>query len=153
MQLIILRAAGVYGPSRFGMGSHSARFFERVVYAASLGDPIRIRGTWQDCDDYIYVKDLGQGIALAATGRVEPEVTIFNLGTGVVSTLRDVVDSVKSAFPAASITVEQPENARPSIRVPLNIRRIRQTLGFVPRYTLSMGLEDFAADVGLSCNG
>ncbi|MFW8643099.1 NAD-dependent epimerase/dehydratase family protein [Rhizobium beringeri] len=55
----IARAAGVYGPNRYGHGSQSSQLVERLLYGAALKQPISLRGHWQDRDDFIYARDLG----------------------------------------------------------------------------------------------
>ena len=147
--LLILRSAGVFGPNRMGMGSHSARFFERLLYSASLQNPIQLIGSWKDSDDYIYVKDVGRGIALAAKVPLHEPVTVLNLGTGRATTLREVVNILRTMFPTCQISADRMENAPPSRRKPLDCQRIRLFLGFKPEFSMPAALDDYAAEVDL----
>jgi nucleoside-diphosphate-sugar epimerase len=149
LEVGILRVAGVFGPKRFGYGSHSSRFVERILFAAAAGHPVRIEGCWEDEDDLIYVKDVGEAISAAALTHGSGSFTV-NVGLGQVSTLRDIADAVFAVFPMADIAVTRfPEPQQPSKRLPLDPASLMTHLGVRPSYPLKAAIRDYALETGL----
>jgi UDP-glucose 4-epimerase len=149
LEVDILRVAGVFGPKRFGHGSHSSRFVERILYAAANGDPIRIEGSWEDEDDLIYVKDVGEAISVAA---LTPDIGAFtvNVGLGQVSTLREIADAVRCVFPTADIDLIPARDHQDAVRCrPLDSASLIARLGVRPEFPLTAAIRDYAAETGL----
>jgi UDP-glucose 4-epimerase len=149
LEVDILRVAGVFGPKRFGYGSHSSRFVERMLYAAANGYPIRIEGSWEDEDDLIYVKDVGEAISAAA---LTPDIGAFtvNVGLGRVSTLREIADAVRCVFPMADIAVIPPSQHQDAVRcVPIDSASLTARLGIRPAFPLTAAIRDYASETGL----
>jgi UDP-glucose 4-epimerase len=149
LDLSILRIAGVFGPKRFGYGSHSSRFVEQMLYAAALGEPVRIEGCWEDEDDLIYVKDVAEAIsATALASRTGSH--IVNVALGRISTLREIADAVVSIFPAADIVVTPVRHQQePLRRPPLDSTRLDALFGVRPAFPLRAAIRDYAAETGL----
>jgi nucleoside-diphosphate-sugar epimerase len=149
LDITVLRIAGVFGPKRFGCGSHSSRFVERILFAAAAGDPVRIEGCWEDEDDLIYVKDVGEAISVAALTRGIGSFTV-NVGLGRVSTLREIADAVLAVFPTADIAVTPPLGSQaPSRRLPLDSESLITRLGVRPAFPLVAAIRDYALETGL----
>jgi UDP-glucose 4-epimerase len=148
LDVAILRIAGVFGPNRYGHGSHSSRFIERIVYSAAIGEPVRIEGAWEDEDDLIYVKDVGEAIRAAALAQGTGTFTI-NVGLGRISTLREIADAVKRVFPTADIAVTPPSLPEPRKRPPLDSANLIARLGVRPAFPLSAAIRDYASETGL----
>jgi nucleoside-diphosphate-sugar epimerase len=149
LDVAILRIAGVFGPQRFGYGSHSSRFVERMLYAAAIGHPVRIEGYWEDEDDLIYVKDVGEAISAAALTLGTGSFTV-NVGLGRVSTLREIADGVLGVFPTADIAVTPPlQLQEPRRRLPLDSASLVARLGVRPAFSLTAAIRDYASETGL----
>jgi len=150
LNLTILRIAGVFGPNRFGYGSNSSRFVERMLYAAAIGEPVRIEGCWEDEDDLIYVKDVASAISAATLTSVNGS-HIVNVGLGRNSTLREIADAVASVFPAADIVVTPtPQLQKPLRRRPyLDSSRLATLFGVRPAFPLLAAIHDYAVETGL----
>jgi nucleoside-diphosphate-sugar epimerase len=149
LNVAILRIAGVFGPKRFGYGSNSSRFIERMLFSAAIGSPVHIEGFWEDEDDLIYVKDVGAAIAAAALCPDTGSFTV-NVGLGRVSTLREIADSVLAVFPAANISVTPPlQMTAPHTRPPLDCASIMARLGVRPAFPLMAAIRDYALETGL----
>jgi len=149
IDIAILRTAGVFGPKRFGFGSHSARFVERMLFAAAIGHPVQIAGRWEDEDDLVYVKDVGEAISKAIS-RSESGSLLVNVGLGRVSTLREIADAVLALFPKAKITLTPIHGSQaPSRRRPLDITTLLTRLGMKPAFSLSTAVRDYAVESGL----
>jgi nucleoside-diphosphate-sugar epimerase len=149
LDVTILRIAGVFGPQRFGHGSHSSQFVERMLYGAATGRPVRIEGCWEDEDDLIYVKDVGEAISAAALTPGAGSLTV-NVGVGHVSTIRQIADAVLSVFPAADIAVAAPgQFPQPSRRMALESATLATRLGVQAAFPLTAAMRDYAAETGL----
>jgi UDP-glucose 4-epimerase len=149
LDIAILRIAGVFGPQRFGYGSHSSRFVERILYAAAIGQSVRIEGHWEDEDDLIYVKDVGDAISAAALTFGTGSFTV-NVGLGRVSTLRDIADAVLGVFPTADIAVTPPlQQQGPHRRIPIDSASLMARLGVRPTFSLTAAIRDYASETGL----
>lgn len=149
IEVDILRVAGVFGPQRFGRGSHSSRFVERMLYAAAIGDPIRFEGSWDDEDDLIYVKDVGEAISVAV---MTPETGAFtvNVGMGRVTTLREIADAVRRVFPTADIEMSSASGYPKPVRcLPLDSTSLKIRLGMTPTFSFASAIHDYAFEVGL----
>lgn len=150
LSIAILRTAGVFGPNRFGHGSHSSQLVERLLYGAAQDIQIKIRGDWRDCDDMIYARDVGQALA-AAAALTDPGREIINIGTSRITSLRDLVRAVEAVAGPADIVLEDRPGGGPVARPPLDVRRMRERLG-AARYDLPTAIRDFAQETDLIFN-
>lgn len=144
-ELCILRSSGVFGPIRFGRGSHSARLMDRLLLAASSDDAVALEGPLSGADEYLYVKDLAQAIRKAVSCTlVQPEVV--NIGPGGltdVSSLATAVELVTGWRPGI-VEPKDPSSYRASS---LRIEKARELLGYVPSFDLVSGLEDYMREL------
>jgi nucleoside-diphosphate-sugar epimerase len=148
LSVAILRMAGVFGPNRFGHGSHSSQLVERLLYCVAQGIQTTIRGDWRDCDDMIYVRDAGRAIAAAAS-LTNPGREIINVGTSKTTSLRDLVRAVEAVAGPADIVFEhRHDGSGPLARAPMDAHRMAQRLG-AARYDLAAAIRDFAQETEL----
>jgi nucleoside-diphosphate-sugar epimerase len=96
-------------------------------------------------NEYIYAKDMGRAVDLAATVPL-PAETIFNIGNGAVTPFAEVLDAVKALFPSLRYQVEPGEPAK-SKAAPLDISRAKQRLGWEPQFSIRAAFEDFLAEL------
>jgi len=92
--------------------------------------------------DFIYARDLANGIALAVHTSPLPH-QIYNLGSGALTTVGDVEAALKSIFPNINMKRGKLTPARPR----MDIMRARTELGFNPEYKLEAGLRDYVAEL------
>jgi len=92
--------------------------------------------------DFIYVKDLANGIALAVHTSPLPH-NVYNLGSGTLTTVEDIEAALKAIFPGVKISRGKLTPARPR----MDITRARTELGFNPEYKLETGLRDYIAEL------
>jgi UDP-glucose 4-epimerase len=91
--------------------------------------------------DYVYVDDVVQAYLLAATKENQEPGAVYNVGTGVQTTLRDVVDVARRAL---GIT-EEPKWGSMENRIwdtgtwVSDNRNIKRALGWRPEYTFEQG--------------
>ena len=150
-ELAVLRFAGIYGLGHFAGGSGIGPEILGVVRAALAGEPARLGAGMPASYEIVYVKDVAQGVARAATAPDLPH-HIYNIGSGVLVEPGDVLAAMSRAFPGSTGTAAKP---RPDLfprRYPLDLTRSRADLGYAPAYSLEDGLLDLAREVqvGLS---
>jgi UDP-glucose 4-epimerase len=91
--------------------------------------------------DFVYVDDVVDAYLLAAGVRTVGWGPIYNLGTGVQTTLRDAVEVARQVM---GIAAEPAWNAMPNRTWDANVwvsdnRKIRAQLGWLPRHTFTEG--------------
>jgi nucleoside-diphosphate-sugar epimerase len=146
----ILRPCGTYGPLRLGKGSQSAQLFESLLVGAVNNVALRIQASSKTADEYVYVKDLGKAISLAALADVESNNFIFNVGAGLMTNARQLCQAVRRVVPGARLTIEPVSGETVSPPLPaLDISRIRETFGFAPEFNLVAGLTDYLREANL----
>ncbi len=132
---VALRFTNLYGPDCGHKGSVVAAFMRRII----SGEPLIVYGDGQQTRDFLFVDDLGA--AVAATIESPPAGELFQLGTGVETTVAELVDSLRALFPHRDIEVlHEPVRAGEIQRSWSDISRARELLGFDPRVTLDEGL-------------
>jgi UDP-glucose 4-epimerase len=91
MSVVTFRLFSVYGP-----WEEPGRLFPTLLQRARLGLPLEMVSP-DTARDFVYIDDIVD--ALVDVERLVPfSGEVFNLGTGVQSTLRDVVDAVQAVF-------------------------------------------------------
>ncbi len=138
IELALLRFAGVYGYYSVAGGPGVA--VQQSVWDAMAGKPVVLNV--YETVDFIYVKDLANGIALAVHTSPLPH-NVYNLGSGTLTTVEDVEAALKAIFPAIDMKRGQLTPARPR----MDITRARTELGFNPEYKLEAGLRDYVAEL------
>ncbi|MGK7877643.1 MAG: NAD-dependent epimerase/dehydratase family protein [Xenococcaceae cyanobacterium] len=91
--------------------------------------------------DYVYVEDVIDAYLLAATQPNQEPGAVYNVGTGVQTSLREVVDVARQVM---EITPEPQWGSMPNRRWDTNVwvadsGKIQAALGWQPRYTFEQG--------------
>lgn len=134
LELALLRFAGVYGYYAVAGGPGVA--VQQAVWDALAGKPVTL--SVYESVDFIYAKDLANGIALAIHTDPLPH-QIYNLGSGTLTRVEDVENVLAKIFPQVKISRGKLTSARPR----MDITRARTDLGFNPEYRLEAGLRDY----------
>ena len=95
--------------------------------------------------DYIYIDDVCQAYLLAASRPETIPGKVYNIGSGVQSSLREIVETTRQALP---ISVEPSWGSMPNRQWDTaswvaNIHQVTQELGWNPRYLFKDGLRNF----------
>jgi UDP-glucose 4-epimerase len=136
--LALLRFAGVYGYYSVAGGPGVA--VQAAVWDAMAGKPVELNV--YESVDFIYAKDLANGIALAV--HTSPLLhQVYNLGSGTLTTIEDVEEALRKIFPEVRMNRGKLTPARPR----MDITRARSELGFNPEYKLEAGLRDYVAEL------
>jgi nucleoside-diphosphate-sugar epimerase len=138
IELALLRFAGVYGYYSVAGGPGVA--VQQAIWDAMAGKPVELNV--YESVDFIYVKDLANGIALAVHTTPLPH-QVYNLGSGTLTSVVDVEEALAKIFPGVQMKRGNLTPARPR----MDITRARTELGFNPEYKLEVGLRDYVAEL------
>ena len=144
-ELIVLRPANVFGFGHFWSGSGGGKKMQDLLEAGLAGRTARIEQAQTMANEYIYTRDMGRAIDLAATVPM-PKQNVFNIGDGVVTPFDEVLASVKALFPSLRYEIEPGEPPK-SKSDPLDISAAKQHLGWEPRFSVRAAFEDFLAEL------
>jgi dolichol-phosphate mannosyltransferase len=141
LPLITLRLYSVYGP-----WEEPTRLVPSLILNGLVGayPPLARPDVARD---FVYVEDVNDAFILAASHATERPGTIFNVGTGIQTSLRDAVEISRRLF---GIDHEprwesMPNRAWDATTWIAQSQRIREILGWQPRYSFEKGLAEFAA--------
>src|SRR5262249_49342585 len=138
--VVTFRLFSVYGP-----WEEPGRLIPTLIRRARAGQPLQMTAP-ETARDFVYVDDILR--ALLTLDRLsELRGEIFNLGTGVQSTLRDVVDLVRKLAGSASEVRwgDMPARHWDASQWVADISKARRQLGWSPHYRLEQGLAEMAA--------
>jgi UDP-glucose 4-epimerase len=144
-ELIILRPANVYGVGHFAGGS-GAEKIQRLLEHGAVGKPVRVPEHQTMSFEYVYDHDTGRAVDLAATIPLPPQ-TVFNIGSGCVTSFEELVNAVQGIYPDLTVEIEPTRPPAVSAKYPLRIERAREFLGWTPEYDLHAGLKHYAAEL------
>ena len=139
----ILRVANPFGQRQRVETAQGA--VAAFLSKAMNGEPVEIWGDGTVVRDYIYVSDVAEAFARAV--EYDGEESVFNISTGVGTSLNELIDLIERVIGREVI-----RHHRPSRRfdVPVNIldnSLARRELGWEPRVTLNEGLALMAGAV------
>jgi UDP-glucose 4-epimerase len=138
LELALLRFAGVYGYYSVAGGPGVA--VQQAVWDAMAAKAVTLNV--YESVDFIYAKDLANGIVLAVHTSPLPH-QIYNLGSGTLTTVEDIEAALGKIFPGVKMSRGKLTPARPR----MDITRAREELGFNPEYKLEAGLRDYVAQL------
>jgi UDP-glucose 4-epimerase len=107
------------------------------------GKPPTIVGDGTSSVDFVHVTDVARANVLACASDVAGEC--FNVGSGIETTVNDLVGVMARAFGHDIAPVYQRSDGRPPQRRWCRIDKARRLLGFEPTIGLEQGLRDLIA--------
>ncbi|HEX2387360.1 MAG TPA: NAD(P)-dependent oxidoreductase [Candidatus Binatia bacterium] len=143
-EFVTVRFAALYGPSPAGLKATREQAIQQMVRAALKGETATINWPYGPAE-LLYGKDAAKG-AVLATIKDNLKENIFHIGTGQTSTGDDILAALKRHFPDARITLTRGTRPMPypEDRIPHDLSRARERLGFEPDYLLDKALGDYA---------
>lgn len=143
LRYVALRYFNVYGPRMDAHGAYTEvliRWMERIAE----GRPPVIFGDGRQTMDFVYIEDVARANILAAKCEVEDEV--FNVGSGLETSLRELVEVLLSVMGSALKPEHQPERkVNPVARRLADISRAEAALGFRACVPLTEGMRRLVA--------
>ena len=144
-ELAMLRPANVFGVGHFSAGSGGGRKVQDLVVAGITGEPARIAQEQTMDFVYLYARDVGRAVDLAATVKL-PEKPVFNVGYDFVTTFDELVAAIRSQLPALKVEIV-PGTPPVSRTVPLDVSAAARHLGWTPGFTLEDAFADYVAEL------
>jgi UDP-glucose 4-epimerase len=136
--ITVLRPFNVYGP-RQEMNQYAgviSKFIERLRH----GKPPLIFGDGLQTRDFIFVKDVVKAFMLALKNKASVG-QVFNVGTGLPTSINELADLLIELFGANNIIAEYANPRKGDIKHSYaEIAQIRKSLDFEPHYSLREGL-------------
>lgn len=138
IETVALRIFNAYGPHQSLPLSH-APVIPRFIQQALTGGSVVIFGGGQQSRDFVYVGDVVNALVSAATA-TEVNRQVINIGSGVETTIRSLVDRVEEITGHAVSRIYNREKSGGVPRLVADISRAQQLLRFQPQTTLTTGL-------------
>ena len=130
LDAVAVRPGYVYGPGASTGGYYLDRAFRGEAVDEPVGGDLPM--------DVTYVRDLAEGIFLAATVRPLTH-RLFNVTGGVLRRRSEVAELARQLVPGAAVRVGPGIAPGAHLRGPSRLERARAELGYAPRYTLEDG--------------
>ncbi len=156
VDFLALRFASTYGPGKRGAGSAPAGLIAGAL-AGQTVEAVYGASTYADAlDEFLSNADAGRAVHLACVAQRTRDWR-FNIGTGVGSSPRDVVDAIAAvegvAPPRVRVVPDGTAGAAAGHLVPayagiLDGSAAREQLGFTARFDLAAGIAHAAAVLG-----
>lgn len=144
-ELIMLRLGLNYGLGHFWSGSSGGEKLQDLLEAAAHGGVARPRAADMTLNEYVYTKDVGRAIDLAATVPM-PEKSIFNIGSGQLVPFSEVIATVQRLVPSLKVEIA-PGTPGASHAYAMAIASAKRYLGWEPQYSLEAGLSDYLSEL------
>ena len=138
--VIGLRYFNVFGPGEGHKGKFASMIFQLYLQMRD-GKPPRIFKWGEQGRDHVYVKDVVEANILALSAE---HSGIVNIGTGIETTFNEIVD-----FLNKSLKLEMPPDYFDNPydfyqnHTRASIEGARALLGYVPRFTVAEGIQDY----------
>jgi len=145
-ELIILRLANVFGLGHFWGGSGGGEKIQTLLEKGLRGEVARIPQEQTMSFEYVYAKDVGRAIDLAATVPL-PAKTVFNIGNGQVLTFDELTAAVRRVLPALRVEIIPGRPSHLSVKQPLDNSQAKQFLSWEPRFTMESAFEDYLEEL------
>lgn len=117
--------------------------YRYMINRAIRGEPIEIWGNPKKAKDIVYVKDFAQMIYRAILSNVES--AIYNVGTGIATTLDDQVKGIISVFskPQKVSKIIYNSNKCDALSYIMDIENAKKELNYRPKYDYISYLKDY----------
>jgi len=148
-ELAVLRFSTIYGPGK-GARHTTANAISRIVETAE-GDVLRVEGRSDEPLDLVYVEDVSRAVVQCATSTERFDDATFNIGSGRIVTLGDLVEALREVAPEAKVELTEAADALvPRYRLPLAIDAAQTGFGFVPEFDLVRGVRHYRESMTLA---
>lgn len=144
-ELIVLRLANVYGFGHFWGGSGGGELIQTMLQKGMTGEVVRAPQEQGRDFEYVYYKDVGRAIELAATVPNPPR-KFLNVGTAVIVKFDELIAMAERLLPKLQVEIVPGKSPR-SAKQAMAISRAKEYLGWEPHYTMEMGLQDYLQEL------
>jgi UDP-glucose 4-epimerase len=143
MATTAFRFFNIYGPRQDVSSPYSgviSIFVERIRRARA----VTVFGDGRQTRDFVYVSDLIDVLTTALTN-TRSIGAVLNVGRGVECSLLDLLASMERLVGRSVTREHAPARVGDILRSRADVRRLEETLGFVPRTTMDQGLAQLLA--------
>ena len=141
VRAVVARLFNTYGPRET-----NPHVLPAVMAAMRAGQVIRLGNLWPQ-RDLIFVTDTAKAVAATAAG---DGFDVFNVGTGVGTTIADVLAAIEAIRGEPLDVREEPERRRADDgHLIADPARLKAATGWRPEYDLKAGLRELLASEGL----
>jgi nucleoside-diphosphate-sugar epimerase len=140
-EAFVLRPFSIYGPRQ-----RATSVLATILSGASVGGVISVRDL-APIRDYCHVVDLARAVVLACTAPVD-EVDIVNVGTGIATSVAQLIETAQGALGHA-VTVDElgaDRGAADILRLVADPRHAQTALGWEPAISLREGITSLLAE-------
>ncbi len=139
-KISIVRPANTYGPFD-NFDPKTAMVIPSLIYRAMNGEnPLTVWGDGTPIRDFIYSKDVAEGMMLAVEKGINVPV---NLGSGTGVTIKQIAEAiVKSVLNGQIKIVWDKSKPKGDAKRLMDIKRAKKLLGFKPKYSLVEGIKE-----------
>jgi nucleoside-diphosphate-sugar epimerase len=116
------------------------------VTAGIRGETARVPEAQTMAFVYLYARDMGRAVDLAATVPVPAETNVFNIGYDVVTTFDSLVETIRRQLPRLKVEIV-PGTPPVSRDFPLDVSAAARHLGWTPQFTMEEAFADYIADL------
>ena len=135
MPYVILRYPAVYGSRQ--VGGAMADYIRKLA----SGQQAEMWGDGNKTRDYINIDDVVRANLLALELPSDYPDPIFNIGTGIETTLNDLYNKIARLLGKEAKPIYLPERPGEQMRCALDYSKIKRVLNWEPRTTLDEGLK------------
>ncbi len=141
-KIVGLRYFNVYGPREAHKGAPASMILH-LSRQIKAGKNPRIFKYGEQKRDFVYVKDIVDGTLLALEAK---ESGIHNLGSGQARSFNELIEILNKSL-GTNFAPEYFDNphAHYQNHTEADLRNVRQSLGYEPRYSLEQGVADYMA--------
>ena len=153
LDTISLRYFNVYGPRQRADSAYAA-VVPKFLQAVDKGLRPIIFGDGEQSRDFCNVRDVARANLLAAIAKGDQRGTVINIGTGLASSLNDLLYMITDASGSRLNPVHEEARAGDISFSCADIRRAQSVLGYRPQITLEAGLRamlERTKEVGEQC--
>ena len=119
----------------YGKGSRD--IISRWITGVLSGKSIQVFSK-NNCFDYIYAEDVADGILCMCANDLKN--TVYNLGTGIHTSIEDVVSIIKNKF--NNVKIYESDGEIFPEQSAADMRSLCQETGWAPKYSISDGIEE-----------
>ena len=143
IDVVSLRIGSIYGPYYYSMFNPMSRMCHAALKGEDPDFSDRPGGAISEDDegDWTYVADLARGIQMLHTAD-DLAHDIYNIGSGTVTSTKDVFAAVRKALPDAVCSALKPGRS-PAANPPnpvMELSRIKEDVGYEPEYDIDAGI-------------
>ena len=138
IESVSLRIFNAYGTGQHLPPSHPP-VIPNFLRQAMRGGTLVMHGDGDQTRDYVYVDDVVSALIAAATA---PDINglVINIGSGVETSIRELVQVVQKVSGADVEVIHNPRTSAGVARLCADLGLARQQLGYQPRFHLEEGL-------------